>query len=386
MSRGEWSESLEAIERFLGQFCARPDILRAAIEQTAHKWTVDKNPNEQICNQGDRADCCWLVVRGEVDIYKDGEFIITRRPGELIGEQAFLNGMAPKRENKRTASMFARGNIRLLCLNEAFIDNLEAEQKAEWYKTLAIVESIKLEEATEQRSTLQGTVAEKLNIIRRFADEESVSIANDSIESKELFKRRDAIIWFSDLAGFSTWAEARKEDEAAKLLKKLIGSQMEIVRKNGGLIDKSMGDGLMAFWFIDSVHSKKENPKRAFSAARKSIEEVIKIIGEEGIGEALDIRVGLHKGPVAYGDFGAAGRISVTLLGRAVNVAARYEQARSDNHEIGRLRFSPEFFEMMDDSEERSALKVVGPYRLKVKNTEIDLLSCEVCHELECKP
>lgn len=369
---------LDAVDKFLTKFCVRPEILRAAINNSGHRWLAEKAPGERICEQGQPADCCWLVLKGEVDIFGDDQFIKTRHSGELIGEQAFLLAMRSQGRGLRTATMIARGNVCLLSLNKAFIDQLSPEERAEWFQTLAIVESSKLDEATRERSVLQSTVSDKMRIIRRFADEESVVVVNDAISSASRVVKRNAIVYFSDLAGFSRWAENKNEEDVANTIRTLIGVQIDVIRNAGGLIDKLMGDGLMAFWFIDSSVDQAEVPERVLLCAKSAIEGVRRILDEGGLSSELDIRVGLHKGPVAYGDFGTSGRISVTLLGRTVNVAARYEQARSNDVALGRLRFSPELNEMIGAENIGRHLKVSGPHKVIVKNTEIDLLSLEV--------
>jgi class 3 adenylate cyclase len=68
------------------------------------------------------------------------------------------------------------------------------------------------------------------------------------------------------------------------------------------------------------------------------------IIAAEGLD--LDIRIGLHMGPVVIGDFGGKDRIAYTLMGETVNSASRYEQAREDQDgvRLGTVRLSDTVF------------------------------------------
>jgi class 3 adenylate cyclase len=76
-------------------------------------------------------------------------------------------------------------------------------------------------------------------------------------------------------------------------------------------------------------------------SAAKRIRE---IVAAEHLG--LDIRIGLHMGPVVIGDFGGKDRIAYTLMGETVNSASRYEQARADQDglPLGAVRLSDTVF------------------------------------------
>ncbi|MET4445946.1 class 3 adenylate cyclase [Bradyrhizobium sp. GM2.2] len=79
----------------------------------------------------------------------------------------------------------------------------------------------------------------------------------------------------------------------------------------------------------------------------------------------LGLRIGLHAGDVAFGDFGAENRIAVTLLGGTVNTAARYEQAKSS--ELGEIRISPTLRDLMVGSGAHPDT-FRGPTKVEVKH------------------
>jgi class 3 adenylate cyclase len=149
--------------------------------------------------------------------------------------------------------------------------------------------------------------------------------------------------------------------------------QIEVIREFGGQVDKLMGDGLMAFWFIDTEDRRKLAPKAALDCARLAVEKVRAFLTSQNLEHDLDIRIGLHCGPVAFGDFGAKNRIAVTLLGDTVNAAARYEQARNEG--LGRIRLSPELRDSIVASGSGGNFAFSGPHKLAVKQTEILVFS-----------
>jgi class 3 adenylate cyclase len=149
--------------------------------------------------------------------------------------------------------------------------------------------------------------------------------------------------------------------------------QIDLIRSADGTIDKLLGDGVMAYWFIDTSQRAVTEPKKAISCARTAIERVRETIKSEGLEAVLDIRAGLHCGPVEFGDFGAADRIAVTILGETVNLAARFEQAKSPA--LGALRISPEL-KMLSEKAGVDLSDFRGPVKTPVKHdVTIDVFS-----------
>jgi len=105
-------------------------------------------------------------------------------------------------------------------------------------------------------------------------------------------------------------------------------------------------------------------PRAVIECARTAVENLRAIIAHEGL-DALDVRIGLHTGPVAFGDFGATDRIAVTIFGETVNLAARFEQAKSPD--LRAVRISPELKTLVESA--GAALSgLVGPGTVEVKH------------------
>ena len=113
----------------------------------------------------------------------------------------------------------------------------------------------------------------------------------------------------------------------ADLLNRHFGLLAECIEEHDGLVDKYMGDGMMAFWLAPEGDGA-ETVKRARSAAlamAAAIERDNRARVASGE-PAIQVRIGLHSGPVIVGNIGSPGRINYTVVGATVNVAQRLEQ------------------------------------------------------------
>jgi class 3 adenylate cyclase len=357
----------EAVEdqfsEFLDRHCPNPAVIRNAISRT-NLWTIhDRGHLEQICSKGERATACWLILQGPVEIQSDHRNVTFRKAGDLVGEQAFLHTLSG-RNGVRTADMIACGAVRLACIDAAFQERLTHEERVLWILTLADVVNHRLEEATSGRSTLRKTIDENEALLRRFADGDALGIVKLAADDRDSpIQDRTAIVFFSDIANFSSWATGRPPHEVATIARRLATIQIDIIRAANGTIDKVIGDGVMAYWFVDTRERESTVPNSVLGCARAAIDKVREAIRCEGFD--LDIRIGIHVGPVAFGDFGATDRIAVTVLGETVNLAARFEQAK--NGELGPLRISPEL-RMLAEKAGGDLSRFKGPIPVEVKH------------------
>ncbi|QUS38024.1 cyclic nucleotide-binding domain-containing protein [Tardiphaga alba] len=356
---------------FLGKFCPDPAAILAALERTKLCTELDFVPGESICRQGDRVDGCWLVLEGQIEVRADEQVVVYRGPGEIFGEQGLVHVLSGK-TGTRTADVKAVGPVKLLRIDASFQERLDDKEKVAWTLTLADVINEKLEQATAMRSGLRSSATQHELLLRRFSEGDALGLVKIAASGKQVsIQNRRAIILFSDIAGFSVWSTSKAPAEVARHLGALAGIQINAVRDGGGHVDKLMGDGAMAYWFVDSGEREKCEPIAALACVRK-IASVCKAYFEQH-GLPLGLRMGLHVGDVSFGDFGAENRIAVTLLGAAVNTAARYEQAKSPD--IGDIRISPTLRELMLSAGE-SPNTFRGPTKVEVKHgVELDVFS-----------
>ena len=134
---------------------------------------------------------------------------------------------------------------------------------------------------------------------------------------------RDMSILFTDIAGFTTYSENNPPDEVVGLLNKYLDSMADLVLKHNGTLDKFIGDAVMAFYgapVTDPAHSS-----HAISCALDMDRECRKFESENE--SKLKTRIGVHTGTVIVGNVGGEQRFDYTVIGDAVNTAARLEGA-----------------------------------------------------------
>ena len=134
---------------------------------------------------------------------------------------------------------------------------------------------------------------------------------------------RDATILFTDIAGFTTIAEYLAPHELVAALNEYLETVLAPIRAHGGVVNTFIGDGLFASFNMPLLCED-----HACAAVRAAI-DIQRAVGNRTFGDqgvALATRVGISTGPVIGGSIGAGQRMSFTLLGDTVNLAARLEE------------------------------------------------------------
>jgi adenylate cyclase len=132
------------------------------------------------------------------------------------------------------------------------------------------------------------------------------------------FETMRAVIWFSDLRGFTEMSSRLSTREIIDNLNRVFECQVPAIEKGGGEVLKFMGDGLLAIFPLAESDDAKAVADRALVAAEEAISAVAAL-------PPLRIGVALHVGELAYGNIGGSNRLDFTAIGPAVNLAARLE-------------------------------------------------------------
>ena len=138
-------------------------------------------------------------------------------------------------------------------------------------------------------------------------------------------ERRELSIFFSDLEGFTGISEGLSPEELTALLNEYLSAMTDIIQDEGGTVDKYEGDAIIAFW--NAPLDLEDHAVRAVRSAlrcQSSLAEMRPAIRER-IGKDLYMRIGLNTGPAVVGNMGSHNRFDYTMLGDAVNLAARLE-------------------------------------------------------------
>ncbi|MEM7068436.1 MAG: adenylate/guanylate cyclase domain-containing protein, partial [Pseudomonadota bacterium] len=129
----------------------------------------------------------------------------------------------------------------------------------------------------------------------------------------------EAVIWMSDLRGFTQFAQTR---EPAVLLD-AINTYFEVithaVSENNGEVLKFIGDAVLAIFPVDGDKSA------ALRNAEHAIERVLSAKNDSDWPDGLEFGIGLHIGEVFYGNIGGRTRLDFTVIGQAVNLVSRIE-------------------------------------------------------------
>ena len=147
--------------------------------------------------------------------------------------------------------------------------------------------------------------------------------------------RKKLTIFFSDIVNFTSITESMEAEELSGFLNFYLTNMCEIALKHGGTIDKFIGDSVMIF-FGDPQSKGPEQD--ALACCNMGLEMLAFVEKNEELfkeqfnfPEKLEIRIGVHSGVCSVGNFGSDQRLDYTVIGRAVNVAARLEQAAPKN-------------------------------------------------------
>lgn len=150
----------------------------------------------------------------------------------------------------------------------------------------------------------------------------------DTLMSSELEKtgaRKDCVIYFSDIRGFTDFSERHEAEEVVEMLNEYFEIMVGIIIKNGGVVDKFIGDAIMAVWGAPT--GQEDDPQRAIKACLEMRQGLVRF-NEKRISEGkepMKIGMGLHIGSVISGTIGSSERMEYTVIGDNVNMAARIE-------------------------------------------------------------
>lgn len=142
---------------------------------------------------------------------------------------------------------------------------------------------------------------------------------------------RDMTILFMDVRGFTQISEQLSPTDLVGFLNTLLSPLSEAIQAEGGTIDKYIGDSIMAFW--NAPITVEDHAARACRAALALTQAVDRLNAEDAFGfkarglPTKDVRigVGINSGPACVGNMGSTRRFNYSVIGDAVNVAARIE-------------------------------------------------------------
>lgn len=138
-------------------------------------------------------------------------------------------------------------------------------------------------------------------------------------------KRKEMTVFFSDIRGFTDFSEGRTPEEVVSMLNEYFEVMVHIINQRGGVVDKFIGDAIMAVWGVP--HQTPDDANNAVLASlemRMALNRLNENRIERGL-TPIKIGMGLHSGEAISGQIGSSERMEFTVIGDAVNTASRIE-------------------------------------------------------------
>lgn len=140
-------------------------------------------------------------------------------------------------------------------------------------------------------------------------------------------KNKEVTVFFSDIRGFTKFSEGRTPEEVVAMLNEYFGVMVKIINKYGGVVDKFIGDAIMAVW--GAPHGTEKDTQNAVAAClemRKALLELNTLRQSRGQTNIM-IGMGVHCGPAISGTIGSEERMEYTVIGDTVNMTSRIESS-----------------------------------------------------------
>ena len=224
-----------------------------------------------------------------------------------------------------------------------FIEVLRRLQEVLVAVLVAVIASFAV--ARSRQLVLESVRSERAreNLARYFSPDVAAELASDEHDLGAA-RRQHAAVLFADIVGFTRLSESLGPEGTIALLREWHGRLGDIVFRNGGTLDKYIGDGLMATF--GTPHTGADDATRALEAALEMAAAARQAGGARHAGAkrspggtgvppdaahppgappVVRIGIGLHYGPVVLGDIGNERRLEFAVLGDTVNVASRLE-------------------------------------------------------------
>ena len=170
-------------------------------------------------------------------------------------------------------------------------------------------------------------------VLDRYVAPQLVSYVMSNLDSFRLNgDKRELTILISDVRNFTTMTEQSEPMELISLLDDYLAAMTDIIFKHNGIVDKFIGDGILAYW--GAFTPGENHAEEAAQAALEMIEKVKQLNEQwamQGKGP-IAIGIGINTGSVIFGNIGRGKKIEFTVIGDAVNLAARLEGLNKEFH------------------------------------------------------
>lgn len=182
-------------------------------------------------------------------------------------------------------------------------------------------------------AVLAGKKEERIrHIFQKYVPNDVIERFFASPEKMLVGDNRCLSILFSDIRSFTTISEGMAPDDLVNSLNRYFSGQVDIIYNRNGIVDKYIGDAIMAFWGAPEKHD--DDALQSVLSALEMTESVIKFNeNQRKLGKCeFQIGIGLNYGEVTVGNIGSERKMDYTVIGDAVNLASRMEGLTKTYH------------------------------------------------------
>ena len=219
-------------------------------------------------------------------------------------------------------------------------------------------------------------------------------IQEESGSLKLAGERKEATMFFSDVAGFTTISEKLNAEQLAAVLNEYLTPMSDIIINYGGYIDKYEGDAIMADFGVP-IWGDADPHSHAWKCCWAAVEQQQKLVPlsvelKEKYEVEIGVRMGINTGFVSAGNMGSTQKMQYTVMGDAVNQAARFEPACKIFGVL--IMIGESTYDMASDKIEARKLgllvakgkkQAVGVYELLAKKGELDAEKAKLVQQFE---
>ncbi len=219
-----------------------------------------------------------------------------------------------------------------------------------------------------EKKRLRDQVARQLATTRAvFGKYVPVSVAQSILDGEGALAplQTVATVLYCDIEGFTGIVEHLSPVQTMEMLNAYFAAVLDPVRRHGGIVNQFQGDAVLVTFNVPV-----EQPHHRDQAVHAAIEIQATLAERRFAGARLAARIGINTGPVVAGNVGAGDRLHYTVLGDAVNVAARLEQLNK-THSTNTL-ISASTVEMLQDD---FLLERLGDVEIRGKDERVTIYS-----------
>ena len=217
-----------------------------------------------------------------------------------------------------------------------------------------------IEDQLAEKNDMLEALSQKLS--RYLSPQVYNSIFTGKQEVEISATRKKLTIFFSDIADFTSTTESLESEELTSLLNHYLTEMSKIGLEYGATIDKYIGDAIVAFFGDPETRGAKGDALacvRMAIAMQRRMHKLQLKWRQRGLEKPFRLRIGINTGFCTVGNFGSEDRMDYTIIGNAVNLAARLQS----HAEIGSILLAHETYSLVKDeiaAEEQEPITVKG--------------------------